>query len=257
MIRKLSDNVLVIWEDGSATSTLIIGKECAILVDSTLFPEKARRIKKFAEDLGDPVRYVINTHYHPDHTFGNSAFDGVDILASVGTKESMEKMDYDYVARVWGEDMAKVEHITIPNVVFEDEKRFNLCGVKIYLKTLGGHTPDSTVVLLERENILIAGDLIFNGYHAEIGTDSNLEKWLDALNWARIKAPFFVVPGHGGPGGIELISSMKSYMMKIMDLLKSKVSYEDLISDKNFSSRDFPELFSYSIENLWSIISQS
>ena len=255
MIRKLRDNVLVIWEDGSSTSTLLLGKDCGALIDSSLFPEKARKLKKFASDLGSPIRYVVNTHYHPDHTFGNSAFEDSDIIASLKTKEAMENMDYEYITRVWGEEISKMEHLVIPNVTFEDEKRFNLCGFKMFLKTLGGHTPDSTVAFLEREGILVAGDLVFNGYHAEITHDSDLGAWLDALNWIRRASPFFVVPGHGEPSGLGIVSQMRSYIKKIADFVKGSISSEEILSDSNFSSRDFPELFSYSIENL--IVSRS
>jgi len=252
VIRKLSEGVLVVWEDGAATSTIITGKGCSIVVDTSLFPEKAEKIEKFAREIGGPVRYVVNTHYHPDHTFGNCAFKDAEIISSSKTKESMDKMDMDYIRRVWG-DLADEYHISIPNITFEDEKVFQLCGVKIFLKRLGGHTPDSTIVFLEREGILIAGDLIFNGYHAEITHDSDLDTWISALSTMRKMSPMFVVPGHGEPGGIEVISQMKEYMMKVSMIIEGKIGYEDLVADENFKRRDFPELFSYSLENLLKI----
>ncbi len=251
MVDKISDRVLVIGEGGSANSTLIAGKNCSILVDTSLFPEKAIKISKFSMDVfGLPISYVINTHYHPDHTFGNSAFEGLDIISSSRTREIMEKMDYNYIKAVWGEEEARKNHITLPNVVFDEKKQMSLCGRKISLIHLGGHTPDSIVIFLEDESILVAGDLVFNGYHAEITPDSALEKWLYALDYIRNLQPFFVVPGHGRFGGLEIVGKMKEYILKIQMFIHGRIDDSELIKDPNVSKRMFPELFASSIENI-------
>ena len=124
------------------------------------------------------------------------------------------------------------------------------------LCNLGGHTPDSTIIFLEKEGILIAGDLIFNNYHLEITDDSNIEDWKNALNILRDLSPFFVVPGHGEVGGLDLIKSTKDYLMRIEAFVEGKISKEELISDKNFSEREFPELFVYSVENIFKILAR-
>jgi len=251
VVDRINDRVFVIGEGGSANSTLIAGKDCSILIDTSLFPEKAIKISKFSMDVfGLPITYVINTHYHPDHTFGNSAFEGLDIIASSKTKEIMESMDFNYIKTVWGEERAKESHITLPNIVFSDEKVFNICGRKITLIKLGGHTPDSTIAYLEDDNILIAGDLIFNEYHPEITPDSDLNRWLQALDYIRNIQPFFVVPGHGHFGGLEIIGKMKEYILKIEMFINGKIGENDLINDPNISKRMFPELFVSSIENI-------
>jgi len=251
VVDKINDKVFVIGEGGSANTTLIAGKDCSIIVDTSLFPEKAMKISKFSLDIfGLPIAYVINTHYHPDHTFGNSAFENLDIIASSKTKEVMESMDFNYIKAVWGEKRAKENHITLPNVVFDDRKTFHLCDKRISLIQLGGHTPDSTIVYLEDDNILIAGDIVFNGYHPEITPDSDLDRWLQALDYIRNMQPFFVVPGHGYFGGLEVVGKMKEYILKIQMFIEEKIGENELINDPNVSKRMFPELFVSSIENI-------
>lgn len=257
MIRKLTENIIVVGEGGSSNTTIISGRNCLIIVDTSLFPEKALKIRKFSQEIfGKPISLVINTHYHPDHTFGNAAFEDVNILSSKLTKEFMEQMDINYIEKIWGKESAKKYHVSLPNSTFEEKLSLSECGVKMKLCNLGGHTPDSTIIFLEKEGILIAGDLIFNNYHLEITDDSNIEDWKNALNILRDLSPFFVVPGHGEVGGLDLIKSTKDYLMRIEAFVEGKISKEELISDKNFSEREFPELFVYSVENIFKILAR-
>ncbi len=257
MIRKLTENIIVVGEGGSSNTTIISGRNCLIIVDTSLFPEKALKIRKFSQEIfGKPISLVINTHYHPDHTFGNAAFEDVNILSSKLTKEFMEQMDINYIEKIWGKEDSKKYHVSLPNSTFEEKLSLSECGVKMKLCNLGGHTPDSTIIFLEKEGILIAGDLIFNNYHLEITDDSNIEDWKNALNILRDLSPFFVVPGHGEVGGLDLIKSTKDYLMRIEAFVEGKISKEELISDKNFSEREFPELFVYSVENIFKILAR-
>ena len=121
---------------------------------------------------------------------------------------------------------------------------------KISLFQLGGHTPDSTIVYLEDDNVLISGDLIFNKYHPEITPDSNLDSWLHVLDFIRDLQPLFVIPGHGNFGGVEIVGKMKEYILKIQMFTRGKIKDSDLINDPNISKRMFPELFVSSIENI-------
>lgn len=253
MVHNLYENVVVIGEGGSANSTIISGKGCTVIVDTTLFPEKARKIATFAKELfGNRIELIINTHYHPDHTFGNSAFEDIDILASEETKNFMEEMDTNYIKSVWGEERARRDHITLPSMTFSNKKRFQLCGYWITVRQLGGHTPDSSIVYLEDLGLIIAGDLIFNGFHPEITTDSDIDHWLEALSLIREYQPSKIVPGHGTPCGIEEIQLMKDYLLKFRGVLEGRIGENEILSDPNFVEREFPELFRYSVRSVLS-----
>ena len=132
MIRKLTENTIVVGEGGSSNTTIISGRNCLIIVDTSLFPEKALKIRKFSQEIfGKPISLVINTHYHPDHTFGNAAFEDVNILSSKLTKEFMEQMDINYIEKIWGKEGAKKYHVSLPNSTFEEKLSLSECGVKM------------------------------------------------------------------------------------------------------------------------------
>ncbi len=252
MVEKILDKIIVIGEGGSSNVTLIEGNDCIIVVDSSLFPQRAEKIKKFAMELfGKPVGYVINTHYHPDHTFGNCAFEGCEMISSGETRRKLEMLDVDYIKKVWDEETFEKYHLTLPNVTFDEEETYTLCGVKVTLKKLGGHTPDSSIVHLKDLGVLITGDLVFNEFHPEITDDTSLDLWIENLAYMVELMPTHVIPGHGRPSGLKSLIKMQEYLKKLQLFIEGKLKDYEIVKDQNFTSRKFPQLFAHSIEVLY------
>ncbi len=242
MIQKVKDNILTVGSEGSSNVTIILLQHGSIIVDTSLFPEKAVKIRQFVEHtVRKPILYVVNTHYHPDHCFGNVAFEDVQILSSVQTANNIAIMDEKYM-----ENLPKVERLVAPSLTYVDE----WFDDNIQIKVLGGHTPDSSIVYVPNEKVLIAGDLIFNDFHPEIVSDSNLMQWIEALEFLLKLKIQYVIPGHGPTGVVECVESMLKYLSKILRLIDGRITYSELLSDENFTQRKFPQLFSWGIENL-------
>jgi len=242
LIKVLNDRVLVIGAEGSSNVAGVLVKDSVVVVDTSLFVEKARKVKELLDDFfKKPIEMVVNTHYHPDHTFGNVAFEGSKIVASELTKSFMEAFDEHYLSK-----LPPIEKIVVANFVFDEEYE----DKNLFIKRLGGHTPDSSIVFFKQEKLLIAGDLIFNGFHAEIVADSDLDEWLSALKFVESMKPAWIVPGHGEVATTECLKAMQRYLMKVKRLLEGALNLHDVMSDENFSKRKFPELFSWSLENL-------
>ncbi|WP_448534773.1 MBL fold metallo-hydrolase [Pseudothermotoga sp.] len=242
MIKVLNDRVLIVGAEGSSNVTGVLVKDGVIVVDTSLFAEKARKVKELLDDFfKKPIEMVVNTHYHPDHTFGNVAFEGSKIVASELTKSFMEAFDEHYLSK-----LPPIERIVTPNFTFDEEYE----DKNLFIKRLGGHTLDSSIVFFKQEKLLIAGDLIFNGFHAEIVADSDLDEWLSALKFIESMKPAWIVPGHGEVATTECLKAMQRYLMKMKRLLEGALNLHDAMSDENFSKRKFPELFSWSLENL-------
>ncbi|MCS7174159.1 MBL fold metallo-hydrolase [Pseudothermotoga sp.] len=242
MIKALNDRVIVVGAEGSANITGVLTKAGVVIVDTSLFPEKARKVKLLLDDFfKKPIELVVNTHYHPDHTFGNAAFEGLKIVSSEMTKSLMEAFDEQYLSK-----LPPVEKIITPSFVFDEEFEDR----DLLIKRLGGHTLDSSIVFFKQEKVLISGDLIFNGFHAEIVPDSDLNEWIEALKFIEKLKPIWIVPGHGEVSGLECLISMERYLMKVKRLLEGALNLHDVMMDENFSKRKFPELFGWSLENL-------
>lgn len=243
MVRKITENIYVIEHEEAANNVIIIGKKGVILVDTSLFPEKAKSIAKFVKELtSKPISMVLNTHYHPDHTFGNVVFD-CPIVAHSLTREKMEQFDRSYFS------ILGIDYFTLkfPDVLFDDMFEYE-DGIKLQFIHGPGHTPDSSFVYLPEENTMIAGDTVINTIHPEIVEDSQLTLWLKTLE--KIPQVKHVIPGHGESGDYRSVERMREYIEKIRRLINGELSPTDLENDENFSKRLHPELLEWSIKNL-------
>lgn len=164
-----------------------------------------------------PVRYVINTHMHPDHTFGNAAFNGEAaegrnpvVIGHHKLARALASRAAHYVAsaeREMGADLAGDSAIVLAGEAVTDTARLDLGGRTLLLTAWStAHTDNDLTVLDEETATLFAGDLLFTTHLPVV--DGSLIGWLDlSERLARIPAAR-VVPGHGPasapwPGALE------------------------------------------------------
>ena len=91
--ERVADNVYSFQSEyyAQVTSGAIIGPDWAVAIDTLAFPEETLAIRDFIEDeLTVPVRYVINTHYHADHSWGTCYFPGALVISSTLCRELLE-----------------------------------------------------------------------------------------------------------------------------------------------------------------------
>jgi glyoxylase-like metal-dependent hydrolase (beta-lactamase superfamily II) len=167
--------------------------EGSVVVDTMTFTLQGREVRERAEELAGPVRTIINTHYHLDHTHGNPAFpSGLPVVATAKTRAYLEALDADY----WKGDAAG----TLPNQTFENEHLITLGGKHIRLLHLGrGHTDGDLVALFVEDRVVHTGDLFFNGRYPNIDLEAggSVREWSATID--RILELDFdkVIPGHG------------------------------------------------------------
>ncbi len=242
--------------NGAANSGIIIGKNGIMIVDTTFFPSKAKRLVEFASSLSSKViLYVINTHYHLDHTLGNFAIDAP-VVGNRLTKAYLERIDLEkFISSLEPMIQKELKNVKIvpPSVIFNKKMVFDLGDKKVEISRIGGHTPDSSVVNIWPDNVCFAGDLLFAGYHAEITRESDLNIWIKGLQTLKTKGFKWFVPGHGPVGDLRIVEDMIFYLEKfntLSSMLKSKKSNEVIEKfgeDPVFAQRGFPLLFEESL----------
>ena len=219
-----------------SNAVVIKGDDGVAIVDPGAGPNEARVLLAAIRAVTDrPVRYVIDTHFHFDHAFGNGVFDEAPVVAHdsvrpmLGPDARQTRTVAGYVAglpaqiekaRADGEKetdaaertqgarrLAALEAYrdelatfvaTPPALTFGDRVTLWLGQREVRLLHLGrGHTAGDVVVHLPRERIVCTGDL-FNGYIGYMG-DAYVDEWADTL--VRLAALEFetVIPGHGAP----------------------------------------------------------
>jgi cyclase len=201
-----------------------------LLVDPTVAPAHARLVEAALARHGfPPVSHVALTHHHTDHALGAGWFAarGATVIAHARCAEAMaaqhagilaaRRRDPDPELAALFADAAPF----VPAVRFEERQRVELGDAEVELLHLGpGHTPGDAVVHLVSEGAVACGDLVFRGYHFnyEEADAAALVYRLDAL--AALDASIFV-PGHGPPGGREVLAEQARYHAEVAALVRA------------------------------------
>ena len=217
-----------------ANAGIIVGKDGIVVVDTLISAKEAKRfIKDIRSVSRRPIKYVINTHYHLDHVFGNSEFVklGAVIIAQENDKKAMENTVEETLKKIgeYGltpEDM-KGTAPAYPVLAYGDRMEIDLGGQKIELiHARHSHTDGDTLVYLRDKKILFAGDILFTSYYPFLG-EGNIEEWAKELDDIKSMDVEKIIPGHGPLSGKKDLEDMKEYILMFDQKAKELASQSD------------------------------
>jgi cyclase len=217
-VVKLADGVYgFIGKEGAANSGFVITNEGVVVIDTQGPKDLALLLKKKIQEVTDkPIVYVINTHYHGDHTFGNQYFkEAKEVIAHENTKRNLiekDKQQREQFKKFFGEKSLAGFELTLPTKTFKDTLTLRAGGKTIELAYLGkGHTDSDIVAYLPIERILFGGDLLYKGRLPWLG-DAYTSDWIETLKKLKNFDAGIYVPGHGGVGNISILFMFKQYL---------------------------------------------
>jgi glyoxylase-like metal-dependent hydrolase (beta-lactamase superfamily II) len=203
-----------------ANTGIVIGKDFLVAVDSLISAQEAKRfIKDIKKITKKPVKFLINTHYHLDHSLGNSEFAkrGAIIISHENDKENMHKagegmLQYAEQLGLSDQDM-KGTKLAYPTLTFGDRLTLDLVNNKIEILFIGpSHTTGSVLVHVPREKVLFTGDILFTDFHPFLG-EANIEGWVKVLDYIMTRDIDKIIPGHGPVSSKKDVVDLKNYLL--------------------------------------------
>jgi glyoxylase-like metal-dependent hydrolase (beta-lactamase superfamily II) len=238
-LKKVSDHVYVI--EGFPNVAIVVGSRATLVVDTGLGEKNGATVMRAEQKVAKgPVLYLTTTHYHSEHTSGESAFPtGTIIIRNRAQQDEMDKGVLAHVEvfkKMSDQNMSLLQNVKFrqPDVVFDREAKLDLGGVTARLFWIGpAHTKGDELTFVEEDSVLIPGDIVQKGIFPIMpNPDASIKGWLAILDNVEALHPKFIVPDHGAAiADGSQIATQRSYLMALqsraLELKKQGVSAED------------------------------
>lgn len=161
--ERVSENVFWFQSEvyAQVTAGVVAGPQWAVIIDTLALPDETLSIREFIEhELNVPVRYVINTHYHADHAWGNCFFPGATVISHARCRELLLERGIPSLEAAQKQNPAlRQVKIVLPQMTFtQGEVTLRVGKKNLIISPALGHSQDGIAVLVEEDRILFAGD---------------------------------------------------------------------------------------------------
>ena len=234
MIReRIAENVYWFQSEvyAQVAAGAVIGSDWAVVIDTLPVPEETLEIREFIEEeLRVPVRFVINTIYHADHTWGNCFFPGAGIIAHSLGRQLVKEKNFEALEKAQKQDALFMKtKIVLPHFTLESgaiDLRVGKKGIKIF--TTPGNSPDGISVFVREDRILFAGDTFLP---LPVFLEGDIDKLMETIESYKDLGLENIVQGHGEVilrGEIDgAIESNMQYLQELKKVVAAALKKKD------------------------------
>ena len=216
-------------------------KDYVLAIDAN-YPWGAEEIiREIKKTTAKPVRFVFNTHYHHDHSFGNSVFvdSGAIVVSTTTTANEMKTVGQQEWDQNYSGQSLQGYRREFPSLTFDQRLVFDDGEHRVELIKMGpAHTLGDGVAYLPKEKILVIGDLCVNGNpwgNNVADPDVDYDRWLSVLDTLAGWNIQTVVPGHGELCTVATLKQQRAYLADMLQQVRLGIeagkSKEELVKE--------------------------
>ena len=212
-----------------ANAGFIIGDDGVLVVDSFFNPDATRALVSEIHRLtAKPIRYVVNTHYHVDHTGGDQVLHeaGAVIIAHRNVRGWLRTNNLGLLGdRITPALKTQIETLPLPDIMTSTDFTVWLGARKIEVRTVLGHTGGDLSIYVPDAKVLFTGDLFWRKVPPNL-IDGSVAQWIATdMDFARMPdgAHVAFVPGHGDVGNVGDVEDFTAYLSDLRRLVSQAV----------------------------------
>lgn len=225
------------WIEGPGGNVVVLVGDGRLLLVDDKFAHLAPEVDQALASLdAGPVAYLVNTHWHGDHTGANEHFGAhATILAHENVRRRLAGD-----ATIGGRTLDQIEPAGLPVVTFEDGITIHFDGETVVVRYLpSAHTDGDSWLLFEHANVVHTGDLFFEAFYPFIDLDSggSVRGYVDAVRAlvAAVPEDARIVPGHGKPTDVAglraFLEMLETTTTRVSEALAAGESVDEMMEN--------------------------
>ncbi len=225
---------------------LSVGDDGAFVIDDQFAPLSEKILAAIAAVTDADVKFLVNTHFHGDHTGGNEAFGAAGALI-VAHENVRARMSTDQFREIFNQPIPASPAGALPIVTFTDEMTFHWNGDTIRaIHVAPAHTDGDTILYFQNANVIHMGDTFFNGFYPFIDVSSDGD--IDGIIAAGYRALAIsnedtaIIPGHGplsdAAGLAAWLEMLKVTRVSMQSLIDQGLSEDEAVAARPTAESD-------------------
>ena len=224
--EKLSPTTYVLFGAGGNIG-VSVGEDALFIIDDQYAPVSARIVAALKQISDKPIKFVLNTHWHGDHTGGNENMGKAGALI-VAHDNVRKRMSTEQFIALFKSKVPPSPKVALPVVTFSTDVTFHINGDEVYgFHVPKAHTDGDTIVQFKKSNVIHMGDIFFNGWYPfiDVSSGGSPEGVIAAADrvLAMSDDNTKIIPGHGPVSGKADLKNYRDMLSTVTGRIKALI----------------------------------